>query len=80
MHRVCLEAEVTEATGPSAITITKYGRYTATQVSAEGTPTPDEEVEILARIKANLTAAPLAGFVCEACRPSRWPTRRGTRP
>nr|WP_052479040.1 asparaginase domain-containing protein [Kibdelosporangium sp. MJ126-NF4]CEL21723.1 hypothetical protein [Kibdelosporangium sp. MJ126-NF4]CTQ92504.1 hypothetical protein [Kibdelosporangium sp. MJ126-NF4] len=49
------------------VTITKYGRYVATR---HGTPpTSDDEVEILARIKANLAHAPLAGFVCEGMSP-----------
>jgi hypothetical protein len=44
------------------VSITKYSRYAATQ-------TADDEVEILARIRANLAAAPLAGFVCEGMSP-----------
>ncbi|WP_205571076.1 hypothetical protein [Streptomyces sporangiiformans] len=36
---------------------------------ADSPPTVDEEVEILARIKANLVTAPLAGFVCEGMSP-----------
>jgi len=51
------------------VTITKYGRYSATQVGDDGLLIADGEVEILARIKANLTAAPLAGFVCEGMSP-----------
>lgn len=51
------------------VTITKYGRYAATRGDTDGPPTPDDEVEILARIKANLAQAPLAGFVCEGMSP-----------
>ncbi|MGH3697417.1 MAG: asparaginase domain-containing protein [Pseudonocardiaceae bacterium] len=51
------------------VTITKYGRYAATRIDTDSPPTPDDEVEILARIKANLAKAPLAGFVCEGMSP-----------
>lgn len=51
------------------VTITKYGRYAATRVGADSWPTADDEVEILARIEANLADAPLAGFVCEGMSP-----------
>lgn len=57
---------------PSAmpvVTITKYGRYAATQLGADGAPSADDEVEIFARIAANLAQAPLAGFVCEGMSP-----------
>lgn len=57
---------------PSAmphVTITKYGRYAATRVDADGPPSAKTEVEVLARIGANLAAAPLAGFVCEGMSP-----------
>jgi len=51
------------------VTITKYSRYAAT-CSETGSPLIlDDEVEILARIKANLAEAPLAGFVCEGMSP-----------
>lgn len=51
------------------VTITKYSRYAATRNDTDGPPSPDGEVEILARIKANLAKAPLAGFVCEGMSP-----------
>ncbi|MEU6408046.1 asparaginase domain-containing protein [Microbispora sp. NPDC046933] len=51
------------------VTITKYTRYAATGPGTEGSPITDDEVEILARIKANLAQAPLAGFVCEGMSP-----------
>ena len=55
---------------PSAmprVTITKYSRYAVAEPGGE--PCIDDEVEILARIRANLAAAPLAGFVCEGMSP-----------
>ncbi|WP_433008997.1 asparaginase domain-containing protein [Kribbella sp. CA-294648] len=55
---------------PSAmpqVTITKYGRFAAPQ--ADGLPSADDEVEIVARINANLATAALAGFVCEGMSP-----------
>ncbi|MFY1704973.1 asparaginase domain-containing protein [Micromonospora sp. WMMA1923] len=48
------------------VTITKYSRYA---VEPGGDPQVGDEVEILARIRANLAAAPLAGFVCEGMSP-----------
>ncbi|MFE7313778.1 asparaginase domain-containing protein [Streptomyces sp. NPDC057555] len=51
------------------VQITKYGRYAATPTGTDGPITPDEEVEIFARIKANLDTAPLAGFICEGMSP-----------
>ncbi|MFF3821591.1 asparaginase domain-containing protein [Streptomyces bluensis] len=51
------------------VTITKYGRYAATRMDTGSPSTADDEVEILARIKANLAKAPLAGFVCEGMSP-----------
>ncbi|WBQ05180.1 asparaginase domain-containing protein [Kribbella sp. CA-293567] len=51
------------------VTITKYGRYAASRLGADNLPSADDEVEILARISANLAAAPLAGFVCEGMSP-----------
>ncbi|WP_180217874.1 asparaginase domain-containing protein [Streptomyces albus subsp. chlorinus] len=62
----------TEGLVPAAmphVVITKYGRYVAARTGADGLPAPDDEVEVLARIKANLAAAPLAGFVCEGMSP-----------
>lgn len=49
------------------VSITKYSRYAAEGIG--GKPVVDGEVEILARIRANLAAAPLAGFVCEGMSP-----------
>ena len=57
---------------PSAmpiVTFTKYGRYVATGTGAAGNPDAAGEVEILARIEANLATAPLAGFVAEGMSP-----------
>ncbi|MEV8638023.1 asparaginase domain-containing protein [Streptosporangium sp. NPDC051023] len=51
------------------VTITKYTRYAATGSGTDGSLITDDEVEILARIKANLAQAPLAGFVCEGMSP-----------
>ncbi|MEU0369317.1 asparaginase domain-containing protein [Streptomyces sp. NPDC006283] len=51
------------------VTITKYSRYAATGTRTDSPPVPDDEVEILARITANLAGAPLAGFVCEGMSP-----------
>lgn len=51
------------------VTITKYGRYAATRVDTDSPPNTENEVEILARIEANLATAPLAGFVCEGMSP-----------
>ncbi|MFF4568259.1 asparaginase domain-containing protein [Streptomyces sp. NPDC001410] len=51
------------------VTITKYTRYAATRTGTDSPPTADDEVEIFARIKANLAGAPLAGFVCEGMSP-----------
>ena len=71
---VRLDVQTKNATGlvPTAmpqVTITKYGRYAATQIADDGQPTADDEVELLARIRANLAGAPLAGFVCEGMSP-----------
>jgi hypothetical protein len=49
------------------VTITKYGRFAAPR--ADGLPNADDEVEIIARINANLATAALAGFVCEGMSP-----------
>lgn len=57
---------------PSAmpvVTITKYGRYTDTQLEDDGEVGHDHEVEIFARIDSNLSRAPIAGFVCEGMSP-----------
>lgn len=51
------------------VSITKYSRYAATGTSTDGPPVTEEEVEILARIDANLANAPLSGFVCEGMSP-----------
>ncbi|MFE7136518.1 asparaginase domain-containing protein [Streptomyces sp. NPDC057644] len=51
------------------VSITKYSRYAATGAHAGGPPAADEEVEILARIDANLAGTPLGGFVCEGMSP-----------
>lgn len=51
------------------VTMTKYGRFAAAQLGADGVPTADDEVEIFARIAANLERTPLAGFVCEGMSP-----------
>lgn len=57
---------------PSAmphVSITKYSRYAATGTGTDDPPIADEEVEILARIDANLSHTPLSGFVCEGMSP-----------
>ncbi|WP_392423629.1 asparaginase domain-containing protein [Barrientosiimonas humi] len=52
------------------VTYTKYGRYASTLSGDDGTSaTPQEEVELFARIGANLANAPLSGFVCEGMSP-----------
>lgn len=51
------------------VSITKYSRYAATGAGTDGPTVADDEVEILARINANLAGAPLAGFVCEGMSP-----------
>ncbi|MGY2128543.1 asparaginase domain-containing protein [Blastococcus sp. SYSU DS0617] len=51
------------------VTITKYSRYTPHPTSAADDPDPSGEVEVLARIGANLASAPLAGFVEEGMSP-----------
>jgi L-asparaginase len=51
------------------VTFAKYGRYVPTQTGAAGDVDPAVEVEILARIEANLAGAPLAGFVAEGASP-----------
>jgi len=47
------------------VTIVKHARYLTDDASG----TPDSEVDLLARIDANLRTAPLAGFVAEATAP-----------
>ncbi|MFJ4337081.1 asparaginase domain-containing protein [Streptomyces sp. NPDC088915] len=51
------------------VSITKYSRYAATGTGTDDPPVAEEEVEILARIDANLARAPLSGFVCEGMSP-----------
>jgi L-asparaginase len=51
------------------VTITKYSRYGRVAIGAEDVADPAGEVEILARIEANLADAPLAGFVAEGMSP-----------
>jgi len=51
------------------VTMHKYGRYTASPTRAIDPPDPGGEVEILARVAANLRTAPLAGFVAEGMSP-----------
>lgn len=52
------------------VTMTKYGRYTQAPTAGKVAPDTSTEVELLARIEANLAgAAPLAGFVAEGMSP-----------
>jgi hypothetical protein len=51
------------------VTITKYSRYTPHVTGPADQPDPSGEVEVLARIDANLAANPLAGFVEEGMSP-----------
>jgi hypothetical protein len=51
------------------VTLTKYSRYSPHRTSAADVPDPAGEVEVLARIDANLAGAPLAGFVEEGMSP-----------
>ncbi|MGH3070459.1 MAG: asparaginase domain-containing protein [Streptosporangiaceae bacterium] len=51
------------------VTFTRYGRYTSTETGPADNPDVTDEVEILARIEANLAGAPLAGFVAEGKAP-----------
>lgn len=51
------------------VTITKYGRYASARMDPADPSSAEDEVEILARIEANLASAPLAGFVCEGMSP-----------
>ena len=51
------------------VSMHKYGRYAAGATRAADAPDPDGEVELLARIAANLRGAPLAGFVAEGMSP-----------
>ncbi|QCD60655.1 asparaginase domain-containing protein [Streptomyces hawaiiensis] len=69
-----VEVETKDAEGlvPAAmphVSITKYSRYAATGTGTGSPPVAEEEVEILARIDANLARAPLSGFVCEGMSP-----------
>jgi len=50
------------------VTFSKYARYGQTATD-EGEADPVTEVEILARIEANLSSYPLAGFVAEGASP-----------
>jgi hypothetical protein len=57
---------------PSAmplVTITKYSRYSPFETGPKEDPDPAGEVEIFARIAANLAGAPLSGFVTEGMSP-----------
>lgn len=51
------------------VTFAKYGRYVRSGLDPHGRPDPAGEVEILSRIEASLTGAPLAGFVAEGMSP-----------
>ncbi|WP_327242116.1 asparaginase domain-containing protein [Streptomyces sp. NBC_01320] len=51
------------------VSFVKYGHYVTVPIAAESTPDPRNEVEILARVEANLAGAPLAGFVVEGMSP-----------
>lgn len=70
-----VEVAVKDADGgllPSAMPIiafTKFARYTAVPTGAGQEVDPSSEIEILARIEANLADAPLAGFVAEGMSP-----------
>ncbi|MGW4550645.1 asparaginase domain-containing protein [Streptomyces violaceorubidus] len=68
------EVRIKDADGlvPSAmphVSITKYSRYAATGTGTDSPPVAEEEVEIIARIDANLAGFPLSGFVCEGMSP-----------
>jgi hypothetical protein len=57
---------------PSAmpvVTITTYARYTDHQVAGDAAANPAVEVELLARVAANLASSPLAGFIVEGMSP-----------
>ncbi|WP_431989733.1 asparaginase domain-containing protein [Streptomyces albogriseolus] len=69
-----VEVRIKDADGlvPSAmphVSITKYSRYAATGTGTDNPPVAEEEVEILARIDADLARFPLSGFVCEGMSP-----------
>jgi hypothetical protein len=51
------------------VVIVKGGRYTPFETGAGRDPDPSGEVEILARVEANLGGSPLAGFVGEGVSP-----------
>lgn len=51
------------------VSMVKYGRYTASTTAGKDVPEIDGEVEILARIAANLAGEPLSGFVAEGMSP-----------
>ena len=70
-----VDVAVKDASGgllPSAmphVALTKYGRYVPYGTGAADEVDTAVEVEILARIEANLSGAPLAGFVAEGASP-----------
>ncbi|MGW5088160.1 asparaginase domain-containing protein [Streptomyces coelicoflavus] len=69
-----VDVRIKDADGlvPSAmphVSITKYSRYAATGTGTDTPPVAEEEVEILARIDANLARFPLSGLVCEGMSP-----------
>lgn len=69
---VGIETKNAEGLVPAAmphVSLTKYSRYAATGTGTVNPPVAEEEVEILARIDANLENAPLSGFVCEGMSP-----------
>ena len=51
------------------VTLSKYSRYTEFEIGVDESADPRREVEIFARIAANLAGAPLAGFVLEGMSP-----------
>jgi L-asparaginase len=51
------------------VSFTKFSRYAASATSAEASGDPSLEVEAVARIRSNLSDAPLAGFVAEGMSP-----------
>ncbi|MEX0664285.1 MAG: asparaginase domain-containing protein [Acidimicrobiia bacterium] len=58
-----------ESTAIPVVTISKYSEYSPPPTGPDAWSDPAVEVEILARISANLMNAPLAGFVCEGMSP-----------
>ncbi|CAM3035488.1 asparaginase domain-containing protein [Dermacoccus profundi] len=51
------------------VTLTKYGRYALAQLGEDGVPSADDEIELFARINANLAQNALSGIVCEGMSP-----------